>query len=399
MAEPFEAGVRNQRIEFIRESTEGTTPSNPAWSAYSDTINGWWDWEPDANVEGDRTAGDPDVNEWYSGSETHDATITYRLQRWLVDGSGNAQDAAADAMLLDSDNSINNTHSVLSREEHNSGGNDSAGRRIYHVGKGGHPSNVVLPFETDSGAPVQVELSYQFEKFRSYVIHQPSSSTTVDITNNGSSSVDVTVEDEGASTAETNTVASGATVTTTASFGDIDAVELSTDVDGDVTVTDGSGTTFMTINGSQNYPTAGDLGVPALGSGSHASAVGSSYVQFIDDSYQYNSSDIAAEIISGELEVDMNLEDNSRLTNARRNIHVTGRTATWSATVAGSQEGVDQVSNYLTQTENDIDWTADEGTVTGSNAVYQSPGTHDEEPMQGKHERTLEFESQGVTIS
>jgi len=394
-----ESGNRPQRIEFVREDSRGVTPSDPDWNTYSDHIINWWDWEPDANKNDEQPAGAMDPDFTQPGSETHEATISYWLQQWLVDGSGNAQDAAADAMLLSDDNDFNNTHSVVSRMEVASGGADDAGYRVYHVGKGGAPTEVTLPFEVDEGTPVAPELSYQFEKFRTYRIDQPSSSTTLEVTNNGSTSVDVTIEDEGASTTETISVSSGSTATTTGEFGDIDAVELSTDVDGTVEVGDGSGTTFVTIHGSDEYTTEGDLGVPALGAGSHASQIGSDYVVFNDDSYGFSTDDIAAEIISGELVVSLEVEDNGVVGTSRRNIYPTGRRATWAATVAGASESVDHVVDYLTGASFDIEWTADEGTVTGPSAEHFSAGTSDFETGSGKHERELEFQSKGVQIS
>lgn len=394
-----ESGTRPQRIEWLREDVRGETNSNPDWNTYSDHIESWWDWEPDANKTAVQPHGEADPDFTAPGSETHEATVAYWLQDWLVDGSGNAQDAAADAMLISSDNTVNNTHSVVSRMDVSQNGADGAGYRVYHVGKGGVPTEVTLPFEVDEGTPVMPELSYQFEKFRTYRIDQPSAGTTLDITNNGSTSVDVTIEDEGAATTETNTVAGGATVTTTASFSDIDAVELDTDTDGTVVVTDGAGTTFTTIHGSNEYTNEGDLGIPALGSGSHASAIGTDYVIFNDDSYQYNTGEIEAEIISGELNVSLEVEDNEIVGTSRRNIHVTGRRAEWSATVAGDSPSVDQVVDYLTQNSFQIDWTADSGTVSGPNAEHFSPGTSDFEPSSGKHARELTFQSQGLNIS
>jgi len=395
-----ESGVRPQRIEWVPETTRGEVPTDPEWNIYSDHVESWWDWEPDANRTEVQPAGEVDPDFTDPGSETHEATVAYWLQQWLVDGSGNAQDAAADAMLVSSDNTVNRTHSIVSRMEVGSGGSDGAGYRVYHVGKGGVPTEVTLPFEVDEGTPVMPELSYQFEKFRTYRIDQPSSSTTLDIENTGTESVDVTIEDEGAATTEDAlTVAGGSTVTSTETFGDIDAIELSNDIDGDLIVTDGSGTTFATIKGSDAYTTEGDLGVPPLGAGSHASAIGSDYVIFNDDSYEYNTGEIAAEIISGELNVSLEVEDNARLGSARRNINITGRRSVWTATVAGESESVDQVLDYLTSASYQIDWTADEGTVTGPNATLFSPGSSDFEASSGKNQRDIELRSQGVNIS
>ena len=396
-----ESGTRNWRIEYVRETTRGVTPDNPTWNIYSNHTQNWWDWEPEANREAIQPAGDVDPDFTKPGSETHEATIAYWLNEWFVDGSGNAQDAAADAMLVSSDNTVNNTHSIVSRMEVNQNGNDDAGYRVYHVGKGGVPTEVTIPFEVDDGSPVQPELNYQFEKMRTYIIHQPSSSTTLDITNNGSTSVDVTVESENGATAETITVAANTTSTTVASFGDIDVVELSTDVDGDVVVTDGGGTTLTTIQGSDGRTTTGDLGVPALGSGSHASAFpDDSHIIFNDDDPpDWGGSELEAEWISGELNVSLEVEDNSVSGTARRNIHITGRRATWSNTVAGPDASVVQVERFLSAASENIVWTADEGSITGPNAEYFSPGSSDFEAGSGKNERSIELQSQGVTIS
>jgi len=132
-----ESGTRPQRIEFVRESTRGETPADPDWNIYSDHVVNWWDWEPEANKNAEQGAGsmDPDFTE--PGSETHEATISYWLQQWLVDGSGNAQDAAADAMLLSADNSFNNTHSVVSRMDISSGGLTVLVTESTDVGRGG----------------------------------------------------------------------------------------------------------------------------------------------------------------------------------------------------------------------------------------------------------------------
>lgn len=394
-----ESGTRPSRIEFVREDTRGVTPADPDWSTYSDHVVNFWDWEPEANKATEQPAGsmDPDITP--PGPESHEATISYWLQNWLVDSNGDPLDAAADAMLLSQDNDFLNTHSAVSRMEVFSNGADGAGYRIYHVGKGGAPTEVTLPFETEDGTPVVPELSYQFEKMRVYRIDQPSASTTLDVTNNGTTSVDVTLESEGAATSETVTVAGGTTSTTTASFGDIDAVELDTDTDGTVVVSDGAGTNFLTIHGSDEYTHGGDLGVPALGAGSHAAEIGTDYVSFNDSDYGYATGDIAAEIISGELNVSLETDDNGVMGTSRRNIHPSGRRATWSATVAGASESVDQVTAYLTQMVNDVEWAATEGTITGPNAEHMSAGSSDFETGTGKNERELELLSQGINIT
>jgi len=400
-----ESGLRPTRIEFIRETTRGEVPTDPEWNIYSSHHQTWWDWEPDANKNAVQPAGSVDPEFTDAGSETHEAQVGYWQEDWYVDGSGNALDASADAMLVSDDNTVNNTHSVLSRMDVSQNGADGAGYSVFHVGKGGVPTEVTIPFEVDDGSPVQPELSYQFEKFRVYRIDQPSGTALV-VRNNSTQSVDVTVENEGATVTDTVTVAAGATEALSGAYDDVDAFELSTDVDGDVELAtdDGAGavdTVLSTIQGSDSYTTEGDLGVPALGSGSHATATTDpDYIIFNDDQYDYDGTPIADEIVSGELNVSLEVEDNEKVATARRNIHITGRRTTWTATVASESGSADFTVDYLTNVVfNNIAWTADEGSVKGPNAELFSPGTSDFEPSNGKHERSLEWQSEGVTIN
>jgi len=222
----------------------------------------------------------------------------------------------------------------------------------------------------------------------------------LDVANNGTTSVDVTVEDEGAANSETLTVSGGSSQTTTATFSDIDAVELDTDTDGTVVVSDGSGTDFVTIQGSDSYPAGeGDLGVPTLGSGSHASALNSDYIRFLDDSLSIPNVESDIEIVSGEMSVSTGLDSNSKLGNAEMNIHAAEWSYTVTATLAGSSVSVDQSTNYLTEQTGTITWTAGEGSIDFNEAFIQSPGSYTKEAGSGKLQLDNEFEAQTITVS
>jgi len=337
MSEAYEAGTRPLRVEWVPETTKGEWPSDPSWNLFSDDMQSVWGWEPDANTTRIDAVGSIKPQGYRNGAESHESSFSYLMQQWFTDSSGDTLDPSNDFIQVNDDNSVKATHTVVSRAEHSTGGTDDAGRRIYVVGVGGTPGSCTVPFETEDGTEIEIELNYQFEKIRPYSISQPSAGTTLEVENTGTTSVDVTIEDEGAATSETLTVAGGSTGTTTSTFDDIDAVELSNEVDGDVTVGDGSGTTFTTIKGSDSYPASeGDLGIPSLGSGSHASAIGvDTGIRFLGDDLQYSSGAIAAEITSGEMSVDLGLDDNTQTGTARRNIHA----AEWAATVSASLAG------------------------------------------------------------
>ncbi|MFC6975820.1 hypothetical protein ACFQL1_15910 [Halomicroarcula sp. GCM10025709] len=402
---PPEAGIRPQRWEYIRETTKGQTPSDPDWQPFSNKVMSWWGWEPDAQVEADRSGGDADPVDFNGGSEIHEPGISYRLQQWLVDGSGDPQDALADAMLIDSDNSVKNTHSLLGREEHADGGATGNGVRIFVVFKGATPSDATIPFVTEQAQNPEVELNWQAQKGRVYGIDQPPADTTLwaKSTDDSDTTQTLTVENEGAGTTDSISLNGTTAVQGTSGFSGIDAAELSAECVGDVELYDGdpggSGTLLLTIKGQDSYEHGeGDLGVPTLGGGSHAASISSpTDISFLGSDYGYSSAgEIAAEIIEGELQVDLGLEDNSQNEGPQRNIHMTGRTTTWSATVAGQTESVNQVVRYLTGETSDIEWDAGSvGTITGPSARMMSPGSHDESPDSGKHQRSLEWESQG----
>jgi hypothetical protein len=401
MANDYDRGTAPLRLEWVDETSEGTTPSDPEWNGFSYNIINYWNWEPEANTTALRGAGEPKPQGFFNGSETHDASFEYSLARWFKDGSGNTQDPANDFLDLSDDNDVTTTHSVVSWQEYSTGGADSAGRRVYVVGKGGHPGSVTVPFETSEGAPIAIGLEYQFEKIRAYTIDQPSSGTTLEIANNGTSDVDVTIEDEGAATSETNTVTGGGTTTTTGTFDNIDAVELATDVDGDVVVSDGGGTDFVTIKGSDSYPAGeGDLGIPALGSGSHASSISEgNEVIFLDDQLDYDGTAIADEIESGELTVDFGLNSNSQVGTAKQNIHATEWTAEVTASVAGEDVTSQQMVDYLTEVANDIKWTANQGSITLTNSRLTSPGEFVGETSQGKLMLDGTRSAEDITVS
>lgn len=397
--ERYEGGTEPLRLEWVPEAVEGITPTDPEWNLFSNEVYGRWDTEPDANTQAQRPSGTIKPTGFFNGAETWEASFSWDMMQWFVDASGNTLDPSNDFIQLAQDNSLKTTHTVVERKEHYDG-NGNVISRQFTVGKGGHPDEVTVPFETEDGTPIQNTASYQFEKIRKYTITQPSASMTLSIENTGSSSVDVTIEDEGAATTETVTVSAGSTATTTSSFADIDAVELSTDIGGDIIVSDGSGTTFVTIRGSDAYPASeGDLGVPALGAGSHASALAESYVIFLDDTLKYTGGEIAPEIASGELTVSTGINSNTKAESTRQNIHAEEWSATMTISVAGPNVSDEQFEAYLTEVVNDIEWQATEGTLTGVNGRLTSPGSYSPESGTAKLMLDSEYSFEDITIS
>lgn len=408
--ERFEGGTAPHRIEWAPEPSEGVAPTDPAWNAFSDNVVTSWDGEPDAGTEAQRGVGSPDARGFFNGPETHEFDFVYHMQQWFVDGSGNTLDPSYDAIQRSASNAIAATHTVVSREAHVNGGADGGGRRIYKVGKGGHPAAVEVPFELEDGLPIENTLSYQFEKFREYHIDQPSSGTLLVVTSTSANDTtqSVTIENEGGSTAETVTLSGTSLVSTSSSFGDIDAVELSAETEGDVEVAINTGTSsspakgavLMTIDGQNSYEQSeGDLGVPALGAGSHAGSIGSSYVVFNDDTISKNFGAGIVELTSGSFSVDQGIDDNARDGTPTKNIHATDRTIALTLSVAGEKVTVDNAMEHLRGDEGNVVWTADEGSITFQTARPMSPGTVADETSQAKQIVDVEYECTGISVS
>lgn len=398
----MQAGVRPTRTEWVRETSEGVTPDDISWRLFSDNMTSLWDWEPDANTQRQDAVGEITAQGFFNGAETHDITFEYDLQQWLFDGSGDTLDALGDFAEPAADNSLKATHTIVSWSEQTDGGAGGNGRYVVTVAKGAHPDSATLPFETEDGSPINVDPSYQAEKTRQYSLDQPDpTGETLTIVNNGSTDVDVTVENYDASQQETLTVTAGGNVTTLNNYSSLGAVEKESDVDGTVVVEDSAANTLITLRGSDAYPAGeGDLGIPATGAGgSHASAIGGDYIRFIDDQLSLPNVEADVEIISGEATFETGLNSNAKVGTAAQNIHAAEWTYTITATIAGERVSVDQTTNYLTEQTGTITWTADEGSIDWNGAFIQSPGSYTKETGNGKMTFDNEFEAESVTIN
>lgn len=397
----YESGIRNRRTEFVPESTVGVPPSDPSWELFSDRMINF-EASPEVQYAVDQAIGDPDPAGIERGPEDHELVVAYRLQRWIVDGSGNAQDASGYGIVRQSDNELQ-THTIVDREDRVSGGNDGAGVRIYTVALGAMVGTVSITLDADTGEPVPVELNYTCEKIRSYAIHQPSSSTTVEIVStDAGDTMDIEIEgqDSGSDVSETISLNGTTTVTTTQSFESIDAAYLASEPAGDVTISDGSGTTLMTIRGADSYDgIEGDRGVPTTGSGSHASALGSSFEKFLGDSIDRGGSAIAGEIVSGEIEVDNGLETTPRASTYRRVVTAGQRSVTMSADLIGEVRSHDAWDDHLQNTQSDVVWNAGGGTVTLNSATLTTPGARAITPDEILLQDGSEFTAQGITVA
>jgi hypothetical protein len=407
-------GTLPARTEWVEESTRGETPADPSWNYYSDTMRTWTA-TPDAQVERQEQYGDADAQGHFAGPETHELTVEYDLQEWLVDGSGDPQDAAGYAFLRDSNNRLYGTHTAVKRVEKGSGaGTAGNGRRIYTVAKGATP-DATLEFDPSDNLPVGVELEYTAEKIRMYVIDQPGTDETLTVssTDSGDTTQTLTIESDDAATTEDVSLDGTTDVTTTESFSSIDAVELDSPAEGNVTVEDGDGNVLVEVKGANEYAEDdgdidGDLGVPALGSGSHASDIGSDYEHFIGDTVErpsgsaFSLQGTEAQIHEASLSVDNNIDEDPNYGGLQQDVTEGNRNIEFEADVGGPKPRFDSIMEHLTNTAHDIVWIPNpSGTrqLTLTDATITDAGEDTEETDQVRVVTSNTFEALGLTIT
>lgn len=402
--ESVESGIRSGRTEFVRESSVGTIPTDPDWLRFSDAYQTVTP-EPAATISPRRRVGSYDVQNFNAGAEDHSLSIEYDLQRAIASGPTN--DASYDGLTRASDGTLPSTHSYLQRDNLGGSGNLGGGIRGYTVGTGGKIDTVSLSGEPGDGNPVMISLDYLFEKMRFYVIHQPSGSVSITVSSSDTSdSMDVTIEDDGAGTSETLTLNGTTDVTGTATFSSIDAIELASAPTGDVTIEDGSGNTISVIKGSASYDDReGDTGVPALGNGSHESALGSSYEIFLGDTVERPSGstgeflDLNTRINSMEVTVNNNVEATPHVGSIGKELNVGQRDVEVSATIFGEKTSYEAAEQHLQVIEETIRWELTNDTIEVDSAVLTDLGSIAKESEQAVMTIDNTFTGKGLTLS
>lgn len=396
-----DSGYRDHRIEFVRENAPGETPADPAWEAYSDNHLTAIMWEADAQYEGLRGVGTADPRDHLTGPEDHTLTVEYHLQRFFVDSNGDPLDASGDAILRDADNSVSNTHTIVDRADYGS-------TRTYLVAKGAYPNVDEMTGDPGSGLPIAMAMEYEAKDVRLYKVGQPSSEQlSVSSTSSNDTTQTVTIESDNASTTDTVSL-NGTTAVLTEddtgsaiTFDSIDAIELDAETEGDVVIEGNSSAEELArLDGTSSYNgSSGDLGIPALGAGSHAGTVGTAYESFLDDEITKGGNSLAAEVRSAGFSVDNNYEKAGVMGTTEMAVHPGDRNLEFTATVAGNFEGHEHLSDHVQNNSFDITWTFDGGTVTFKNAVLLEPG--EVGPEAGAVVSTLEntFEPRGVNIT
>jgi hypothetical protein len=378
---PVESGLADIRTEWVAETAPGEFPADPSWNAFSPELTEF-SYSTDGNKEGREVLGQIDPTDHDRASESATATLEYRQARFPVDSSGAVVDPIAYPIVTDASEDYP-SHTVVERREIVSGGRLGAGFREFAVLSGARP--VAASFDGDPSAtePIPQELSYEAERGRTHIVHQPSSSQTLVVRSTDASDTnDVIIESEDASTAETVTLpgADPNTVVTTSSFGDIDAVEVQGDHAGDIQVgtDDGSGAIDTELletplTGSNTDGVDSIAGVPALGDGSHAGPISEEGPQFLGTTLTWSSFEVTdddTQVNALTLDVEREVDRRPRQTTRRETIDVGQRTTSADADFSGPYKSADLISEYHRDEEGDLVWVFDTGqTITLKNAV------------------------------
>ena len=364
-----DTGFRDHRVEFTREEEPGITPDNPEWELFSDTLETALEVDSDANIEAQRGLGDYRVQNHFTGTEDHSASIEYHLQRFFVDAGGDPLDPAGDAIMRADDGGVRNTHTIVDRAQFD-------GARTYVVARGCHPNLDDVSGDPGSSLPIVVSLDYEAKSVRQYKVEQPAGDTlSVHSTDEADTTQTLTLESDGAAVSEEVTLDGTTSVSTAEAFDSLDAFELDERTEGEVIIEDSDGNTLVRIRGAEAYDgDDGDLGVPALGDGSHADPIGEDFEIFLDDYISKGGDDLAAEVRSASFSVSNNYDKEPVLGTAEQAIHIGEWEAEFDASVAGNFESYHALTEHLTGAEFDITWEMDGGTVTFRDAVLEDPG-------------------------
>lgn len=414
-----ESGLRNQRVEYIRENDTGVTPTDPTVKKFSSVVTNI-NWSSDAVNEPQRGLGDADPQDFIRGPESHEVTVAYDLMQWFTDGSGNANDAAYDGLARDSDNLMPNSHTLLFREdkgkvnaENTVSGNTSYSTRLYTVAKGALIDEASISGDPSDSQPVSVELSYVAQKARTYQIDQPDSDTEVVVSSSDSNDTSQTLTVEGQDTNDSFTTEdlslNGTNLVSSSTvWKEIDAAHLDSETAGDVTVAINSGTTssptegdsLMVISGSSTYNgVEGDLGVPGKNSGGTRESAPTGAETFLGDVISRQSDPVPHEVQSMTINVANNVETTERAEALGMAVFPGNREVTAEATLFGETTTHDMLTEHLETNKQDLDWKMDGGTLTVDNSTLTDPGERAAEEGQAVMTTDNTFMGEGITFS
>lgn len=407
-----ESGLYTGRVEFVREATTGEIEVDPAYQFYSDNVTSVTH-TPGLNISRRDGIGTPDATGHDKGNEQGEIEVVYYLQKQLVDGNGDPDDAAGDAWDRDADGRVKNTHQIRIRENRTASDPDDPtnadGCRVYIIGLGGHP-DAELESDIESGEPLQTTITYSCEKVRQYEVFQPPGDESLEVasTDAGDTTQTLTIEDDTGTSEDVALNGTTAVTTTKADWASIRALELDAETDGDVTVSLAtSSDTLATIRGANYHsqggnPVEGDLGVPAVGAGTLATAVGSEYEYAKGATIQRGGSTFDYDVSQLLMAVENGWDPSARDGSVRSRWNEANRSATTEMDLIGWGVSPDHYDQALGGVTDDVTIELSNTLFTFGSAAVSEPGDTERGPEDAAIAYSVSFEPSddaGITLS
>jgi hypothetical protein len=369
---PVESGLQDIRTEWVAETTPGEFPTDPAWGAFAPEISEFT-YSTDGNKEGRETLGQVDPAAYDRAAESASATISYRQAKFPVASDGTVQDPIAYPIVADPSEDYP-SHTVVERREVVSGGATGAGFREFAVLSGARPVGASFDGDPSSTEPIPQELTYEAERARTHIIHQPSGDATLTVSSTDTGDTnDVIIESEGAATTETVSLPGSDPneVTTTETFSDIDAIKVEGEHAGDIQVSvDGTDLLETPLTGTNTDGVDSVAGVPALGGGSHATPTAEAGPQFLGTDATWTGAALSDRVHALNLDVEFDSDRNAQQGSRTETIDVGTRSISVDADVAGPYETATRIKEHHRDKSGDLVWTFANGeTITIKNAV------------------------------
>jgi len=268
MTDLVENALTDTTVKYVEESTFDEPPTDPAWQPLSNYILTAPGAAPDLTIDDTTPVGEGDRTRHDRGPGGGTVTVEHLMQQFFVASDGTAQHPIGDLIVTGFDGTYP-SHTTVHRKEVAAGGNDDAGFHQVTVGTGGRPTTGEIPGDPSQGQPIALTIEWTTGSSPiTYILHQPSGATTLQAESSSDDSMTLTVEgvdDTDTTTTEDLTVGGSAGAT---NFVKLTAAYLSAEPEGNITLTDGSGTTLLTITGRNTDGVEGDRGIPVTGGGS-----------------------------------------------------------------------------------------------------------------------------------
>ena len=354
----WESGLKNIRAEYVAETDAGTTPDDPAWSRFSDSVQGIA-YSPEVSPFPVRGLGEVDPAAFERGAEAHPLSIRYYLQQGL--GAG----AIAAGIPRDADNLLSSSHSVLVRDSRTvDGGRAGGGQSLFTHLVGAWIASVEIAGNVGTGEPMLATLGYQAEKGRSYRVDQPTGAAatlTVESADAADSGANykVTLEDKTAAVSEEVELEGEAAVATTAKYASLEGLYVTGTARprGDIIVkTSGEGAVEIArLRGSTSTKqTENDEGVPLLGAGSRGAAIGGGYFADARTKITYAGESIGSLLRAWNIRVANDLRREPQSGSRREAVFPQLRTLEFTSETAGEAETHRKVEAMLRGLSGDL---------------------------------------------